>query len=145
MSNKTGNDGVLILASAARSATSDGTAEIVTSGLGGYAAAAFTLDVTAAATDAIDTLNVFVQTQLPSGEWLDIVHFTEVLGNGGAKTHVGKVFANVAETMFETGAALAEGAVRNILGEHYRVRYAIVDADSDASFTFSVGFTGMAT
>lgn len=99
---------------------------------------AFELDVTAAATDADDTLDVYVQTTLDGTNWIDVVHFTQCVGNGGAKRHIGKVLAGAAETMFEAGAALAAGSVRNLLGDKWRVKYVQVDADSDGTFTFAV-------
>lgn len=98
----------------------------------------FSLDVTAAATDAGDTLDVYVQTLLDGTNWVDVVHFTQCVGNGGAKRHVGKVLAGAAETMFEASAALAAGSVRNVLGDAWRVKYTQVDADSDGTFTFAV-------
>lgn len=102
-------------------------------------AIAFMLEVTAAATDAGDTLDVAVQTLLDGDDqWVDVVAFTQCLGNGGAKRHVGKIVAGVAETMFETGTALAAGSIRNLLGDSWRVKYTQVDADSDGAFTFNV-------
>lgn len=127
-----------ILASSARTATSTG--ETAVSGLGEFTQAEFQLDVTAAATEAGDTLDVYVQTTIDGTNWIDVVHFTQVLGNGGAKRYVAKINGTEPQAMFENGTALAAGAVRNILGDQYRVRYAIVDvvtADNQ-SFTFSV-------
>ena len=102
--------------------------------------AEFQLDVTAAATEAGDTLDVFVQTSVDGVNWIDIVHFTQVLGNGGAKRHVAKILRDVAEAMFEAGTALAAGAVRNIFGTKFRVRWTIADVATlgNQSFNFSV-------
>ncbi len=97
----------------------------------------FTLDVSAAATDAVDTLDVKVQTKVDGTNWIDVVHFTQVLGNGGAVRHVAKVVAQEAQAMF-LNAALAVGTTRNLLGDDWRVAYVQVDGDSDASFTFSI-------
>lgn len=97
----------------------------------------FVLNVTAAATDAADTLNVKVQTKLDGTNWVDVCAFTEVLGNGGALKHVAKIAAGAAQAMF-VDAALAAGSVRNLLGDEWRTVHAQVDADSDASFTFSI-------
>lgn len=99
---------------------------------------AFELDVTAAATDAADTLDVYVQTTLDGTNYIDVVHFTQCLGNGGAKRHIGKVLAGAAETMFDGSAALAAGSVRALLGDSWRVKYTQVDADEDGTFTFAV-------
>lgn len=128
---------VTLLASGAVTATSTGTTAV--KNLPDHDAAVFQLDLTAAATDADDTLDVYVQTTIDGTNWLDIVHFTQALGNGGAKRYIAKVSRSVAETMYETGTALAAGAVRNVLGSQYRVRYAVVDPlGSNVSFTFSV-------
>lgn len=99
----------------------------------------FQLNLTAAATDVGDTLNVYVQTTLDGGStWTDVVAFTQCLGNGGAKRHVAKIGAEAATTMFENAAALAAGSIRSIIGDAWRVRWDITDGDADASFTFSV-------
>ena len=106
---------------------------------GTWNAMAFVLDVTAAATATADTLNVKVQVRLDGTNWLDVCAFTEVLGDGGAKRHIAKINADIAQAMFENGAALTAGNVRNLLGEVWRVIYTQVDdATQDASFTFGV-------
>lgn len=99
---------------------------------------AFILDVTAAATDVTDTLDVYVQTKIDGTNWVDVVHFTQVLGNGGEKRYIAKIAAGLATTEFEVGAALGAAAVRNLLGDEWRVKWVTVDADADASFTFGV-------
>lgn len=97
----------------------------------------FILNVSAAATDAADTLDVKVQTKLDGTNWYDVVSFTQCLGNGGAKVHVAKIVADAAEAMF-ANADLAAGSIRNLFGDEWRVAYVQVDADTDASFTFTV-------
>lgn len=139
--SSTRNDRFMLLASGARTATSTGTTAVVD--MGGYAAMLFELDVTAAATEVDDTLDVFIQTVI-GNDWVDIVHFTQVLGNGSAKRYFGKVSAAEPMTMFENATALGAAAVRNMMGDSYRVRYAIVDPGGSAvSFTFSVVATGV--
>lgn len=108
----------------------------------GLSALFLQLDVSAAATDVGDTLDVYVQTTIDGTNWVDIYHFTQVLGNGGAKRYYGKVMFDAALTEFENGTALAAGASRSIMGEKYRVRYVIVDADADGGFTFGVTASG---
>jgi hypothetical protein len=98
----------------------------------------FVLDLTAAATDAADTLDVKVQTRLDGTNWVDVVSFTQCLGNGGAKRHFAKIDAGIAQAMFENGAALAAGNVRNLIGEVWRTVHTQADADSNGSFSFSV-------
>lgn len=132
---------VTLSASAASTATSTGTDPVTIALPGGspLTAVQFVLDVTAAATEAGDTLDVYVQTQLDEANWLDVVHFTQVLGDGGAKRYYSKVTANLATSEFENGAALGAAAVRNFLGRKWRARWAITDVSTDnASFTFSV-------
>ena len=126
---------ITLAASAAR--TSTGTASAVRLPIS-FRACAFTLDVTAAATDAADTLDVKIQTLLDGTNWTDVCAFTQVLGNGGAKRYVGKIAAAVANAEFEVGTALAAGNIRHLFGDEYRAVWTIVDADVDASFTFAV-------
>ena len=98
----------------------------------------FVLDVSAAATDNADTLDVSVQTVLDGTNWIDVAHFTQVLGDGGPLTYINKIVAGVAQAEFETGTALGAAAVRNLFGDEWRVNYVQADADADATFTFSV-------
>lgn len=128
-----------LLASAARTdSTSPANGSAVT-GKGKYSVVMFELDVTAAATEAGDTCDVFVQTRIDGTNWLDIVHFAQATGDGGATRQIAKIFANVAEAEYEVGTALGAAAVRNILGDEYRVRFVIVEVTGDnSSFTFSV-------
>lgn len=102
--------------------------------------AVFTLDVTDADTNVGDKLDVYIQAKLDDNNWVDIVHFTTVLGNGlDDLTHVAKVGSGLAETTFEVGTALASGSVRNLLASTLRVKYVITDDGSHGqSFTFAV-------
>jgi hypothetical protein len=94
------------------------------------------LDVTAAATDVDDTLDVFIQTRVSGG--------LATLGNGGAKRYYAALGNLLGQAMFENGTALGAGALRNIVGDLWRCRWAIVDPGAGAaSFTFSVGITPM--
>ena len=101
-------------------------------------AVAFVLDVTAAATDGADTLDVTIQTKIDGTNWVDVAYFTRLLGNGGTKRYVAKIEAGTAQAEFENGTALLAGNVRNLIGDEWRVRYAQDDGATDASFTFSV-------
>ncbi len=105
-------------------------------------AASVTLDVTAAATSAADTLNVFVQTKIRAN-WVDIMHFPQLTGTGGAKRYTQKVLAGAAEASFEHGTALASANVRNLLGDEYRGAWSAVDANANAEWTFSMAITPM--
>jgi hypothetical protein len=94
------------------------------------------LEVTAAATAVGDTLDVVVQTRV-NDVWLDICHFTQILGNGGAQNIVAKIAGDGTQAMYATSSALAAGNVRNILGDGYRIVSTIVNSSSP-SFTFTV-------
>lgn len=134
---KKDHDVVTLLASGARTATSTGTTAVrlpgMVNGLG------FVLDVTAAATEVGDLLDVYIQTKLDGTNWVDVQRFTQVLGNGGALRYVAKITAGAAMTEFENGTGLGAAAIRNLLGDEWRTRYVVTDAGAaNASFTFSV-------
>lgn len=100
---------------------------------------AFVVDLTVTEDDVDDTLNLFIQTKIDGANWVDVVHFTEMLGNGNAKRYVAKIMANTAQAEFETGAALGAAAIRHLFGDTWRARWVIVDpTGSDAAFTFSI-------
>lgn len=105
--------------------------------------AMFRLDVTAAATAAGDLLDVFIQHR-PQGStiaWHGFVHFTQVLGDGGAKAFMARwtralqpdveLEAPSAEGL--TVATLQQGPVEN----DWRVRAVVVSADTPV-FTFDL-------
>lgn len=107
--------------------------------------AEFILDVTAAATDATDTLDVYIDFSPDGGiSWVNAIHFTQVLGNGGAKKEIAKITANTGLSTptapLSIAADAASGAVRNIsLFECVRYRSVSVDASTDnGSFTWSL-------
>lgn len=134
---KVADDSVVLLGPAARSTVtpaSYGNQVRLPVGIGGVT---FMCDLTAAVTDAADTLDVFVQTRV-CGFWTDVVHFTQMLGDGGAKRYISKITTAVTTAEFENATALGAAAVRNLIGDAWRVKWALVDADADASFTFSV-------
>ena len=133
---------VNLLASATK--TGNGTSDLVT-GVRSYRGITVELDVTAAASDVDDTLNVYVQRQLPGGDYDDIVAFTQVLGNGGAKRFVADVMfdSQASDERVARDAALATGTVVAVpFGDVLRVKWVIVDPGGGAvSFTFSVAAT----
>lgn len=132
-------DGSLtLLASAAR--TASGAGSWVT-GFRGAKGATFFLDVTAAATAANDTLNVYVQRRLPDGSTADdIVSFTQVLGNGGTVAFVADVIfdSQASNERAATDATLTAGTVTAVaLGDALRVKWTVANGTA-ASFTFDV-------
>lgn len=100
------------------------------------------LDVTAAATDANDTLDVFVDVLAPDGlTWLNAIHFTQCVGSGGAKKYFAVLDPSAPGTsVIDATADAAAAAVRPALfGPQLRGRYTVVDPGAGvASFTFSL-------
>lgn len=131
-----------LLASAAR--TASGTFVVPTPIPDDVVAAVFLLDVTAAATDVGDTLDVYIQASTDGTAWDDFVHFTQVLGNGGVKTYYARWTPLGAAPETEQGApqdgALAAGVLNHPVGRQWRVKWVVVDADVDCSFTFSISY-----
>lgn len=107
--------------------------------------AIYILDVTAAASAAGDTLDVYLQHSWDDGvNWDDFVHFTQILGNGGAKKRL--AFWSLYGTSPTTpekapqDAALGVGTVQQgPLGNTLRAKWVIVNGGGSHSFTFSVG------
>ena len=104
------------------------------------------LDVTAAATDAGDTLDVYVDTSFDDGlTWINIGHFTQVLGNGGAKRYVMSFKANpiaASNSVSATADQSAAAALQIGFGDRVRYRGVTVDASTqNASFTYSLKAT----
>ena len=99
----------------------------------------FLIQLTAAATDVGDTLNLTIET-LCGDLWVPVYQATEFLGNGGAKTESSdKIVAGAAEGHDQSfGAAQSANAHINVIGRKWRVAYIQVDADNDAIFTFTV-------
>jgi len=130
-------DALSLIASAARTAATGSGSAVRLPGM--MNAVVFILDVTAAATDAGDLLDVYVQTKADWINWVDVVHFTQCSGTGSTKRYFAKLIANGALTEFENASALGAASARHIIGDDWRVRWAITDVGGDdASFTFSV-------
>lgn len=123
----------ILLPLAARDESGEGAVVDLT----GFAALFLQLDVTAAATAAENTLDVYLQTAIDLTIWIDIYHFTQVFGNGGAKRYIGKVLFGDPMAEADVDDDLAAGDVRAIAGDQFRIRWAIV-ADDEPSFTFGV-------
>lgn len=133
---------VPLLASAAR--TGSGVAAItVPRHLELVRAAIIELVVALAATDAGDTLDVFLQASMDGGTtWNDVVRFTQVLGSGGAKTFEAR-WVREASPDVDLGAptdkSMAAGVRQGPVGAKWRVAWVITDAGADnASFTFGL-------
>jgi hypothetical protein len=128
------------LASAARTASGVGS---ITTDFSNAKSAQFWLEVTAAAAAATDLLNVYIQSSIDGGTlWDDFVHFTQVLGNGGAVKHLASWVRDVtpeSEMHIQQDAAMAAGVLQGPVGPMWRVKYVIFDdGGAHQTFTFSV-------
>lgn len=103
------------------------------------------LDVTAAATDVGDYLDVYIDWSLDNSTWYNGGNMTRVLGNGGAKKYWAVFDPSTPGTSaIDVTSDAASGVIRpSTFGVYLRARWVIVNAGTaDASFTFSV--TGFA-
>jgi hypothetical protein len=133
-----------LVTSAARTSSdnSDALTSFVSKG-SGLRCAVFQLVVSAAATDAGDTLDVYVQHSPDDGTtWDDFVHFTQVLGNGGAKKFIATWQRDASPTSAlkpPADASLAAGVQQGPVSPTWRVKWVIVEAGTvNVSFTFKV-------
>jgi hypothetical protein len=125
-----------LFASAARIADANGDAVEFP---GGMQALCVELDITAAATDNGDKLDVWIQTSLDGTNYVDVHRFTQADGDGGPLRYYATMAFGPAETEFENAAALGEHTSRGLAGVLWRARCKVTDASTDdASFTFSV-------
>lgn len=99
------------------------------------------LNITASATEAGDTLDVYIDVSPDGGTtYINAVHFTQQAGNGAAKKMVAVLDpSNPGTSVFDVTSDCASGAVRPALwGTDMRLRYTIVEVTGDnASHTFS--------
>ena len=101
-----------------------------------------TLTVSAAGTDVGDTLDVYIDTSFDGGTtYVNLGHFTQVLGTGGAKTFI-LVIKNDnpgSSAVFNVTSDATAGATRQIgFGNIIRYRGVMVDANANGSFTYEV-------
>jgi hypothetical protein len=128
-------EAISLFASAARTASAgtNGAAVIIQ---GERCIYTWILDVTAAAVAANDTLDVYVDSLFGAATWINVAHFTQVLGNGGVKQfYTVTVPSGMATTDATTDCAA--GVARGVIGSQFRGRYVIVNGTA-ASFTFSL-------
>ena len=101
----------------------------------------FILNVTAAATAAGDTLDVYIDWSMDDTTYFNGAHFTQVLGNGGAVAFytVFDADGGVTADVDVTADQAANATVPSLFGPYVRSRYIIADGGGHAeSFTFSV-------
>lgn len=99
----------------------------------------FLLNVTAAATDAGDLLDVYVDWSIDGTTYINGGHFTQCIGTGGAKKYY-MVFdaTDPGALVIDATSDAAAGAVRpGMFGAYVRARWVMVDADADGNFTWS--------
>ena len=112
------------------------------SGVGGFGQAMILLDLTAAATEAGDTLDVYIDTTPDGTNWVNVIHFAQMLGNGGAKQFWAVLDRGTAGTAtFVSATDAAVSVVRPAMFcDQLRVRYTTVDAATTGNlgFVFSV-------
>lgn len=135
MQAKTAADKVTVLAATEYSADAQSSAVKLPGFVNGFV---FELDCTAAADAADDYCDVYIQTRVDGTNWVDVVHFTQLIGNGGTKRYYAKITAGAAMTMFENATALGAAAVRDILGDDWRVDVDITDGAGTHTFTIAV-------
>ena len=96
----------------------------------------FVLDVTAAATTGSDGLSMYVQTLIGT-TWIDVVRFSTIIGDEGAKQYVERVLSSGAEAGFSQAGGLIAGTARNLVGDQWRARW-LVQEDTNAVFTCGI-------
>ncbi len=99
------------------------------------------LSVTAAAAEVDDTLDVYIDTSYDGGTtWVNVVHFSQVLGDGGAKEYAVNINNENPAAEIDVASDATAGTVRALaLGDRIRYRSAVVDPGAGvASFTFGL-------
>lgn len=133
-----------LVSSAARNASGNsGALTPFGSKVGKLKAAVFLLTVSAAATESGDTLDLYVQHSPDDGTtWDDFIHFTQVLGNGGAKKYIATWLRDAppeSEIKAPADGALAAGVLQGPVTPLWRAKWVVVDSGTaNASFTFSL-------
>jgi hypothetical protein len=99
----------------------------------------FQCNLTAAANLVGDTLDVYIDAELPDGAWGNAIHFPQMLGNGGAKDYYAVLDAsNPGTACIDVTSDAAVNTVRPaVFGPSFRVRYTIAGGGAQ-SFTFAV-------
>lgn len=140
-------NGVILMPSAVHTVEANAVGDIFD--LGDWSKLMVVLDVTASATDAGDTLDVYVDVSwdgsLASPVWYNAIHFTQQAGNGAAKKELAILYPGVPDPTDPDAikvitADASSGVVRPELGGRYvRVRDTVVRlTGTDESHTFSV-------
>ena len=131
---------ITLAASAARTAGANGTSIFVGGERSWFM---FLLNIAnASATDAGDTLDVYIDFSLDDSVWINVVHFTQRAGNAAAANiYTATVYPTLASAApVDVTNDVAAGIIRTtILGSYVRARWAIADSgNGNSSHTFSV-------
>lgn len=84
-----------------------------------------------------DTFDLYVQTRFDD-LWIDVVHFTRVLGNGVDVDLYDKIVISLAQAHFEAATGLAADGKRNLMGDAWRCRWSVGGATPSFVFSCSV-------
>jgi hypothetical protein len=99
------------------------------------------LTVSAAASVVGDTLDVYIQQAYDGTNYDDVVHFTQVKGDGGAKKYIAEWYRKYtpeSEMHAPSDAAVAAGVVQGArLTSPLKIKWVIAGA-GDHKFTFKV-------
>ncbi len=127
-----------LAASAARVASGNGTSVFI----GGERKRFIVVNaITASATAAGDTADVYVDFSLDGTTWYNAVHFTQQAGNGAARTEYAVLDPSApgAATIDVTTDAASGVVLPSLFGPYMRARWVLVDGGGgDTSHTFSV-------
>jgi hypothetical protein len=99
-------------------------------------------DITASATEAGDTLDVYVDFSIDNVTWYNAIHFTQQAGNSAARKEIAVLDpANPGAVVINVTTDAASGVTRpSVFGAYVRARWTVVEANANAnaSHTFSV-------
>jgi hypothetical protein len=131
-------ESIVLAASAARTANGNGTGVFV----GGERKRFIVVNaITASATAAGDTADIYVDFSLDGTTWYNAVHFTQQAGNGAARTEYAVLDpSDPGTSTIDVTTDAASGVVRpSLFGPYIRARWVLVDGGgADTSHTFSV-------
>jgi hypothetical protein len=103
----------------------------------GFGQLELVLSVTNADADAGDTLDVYVDCSIDGVTWINICHFTQVIGTDAALALVAIIPRTGTGAVVNATADLAAGNVRSFIGSWLRSRATRVDAGGDVDMTFT--------
>ena len=101
----------------------------------------FYLNITASATDAGDTLDVYIDVSLDGTNSIgSVIRFAQQAGNGSASKRMAAIDVSGGTSTTDITSDVAAGTVRlGMFGPYYRARWAIADSgNANSSHTFSV-------